>query len=232
MFAPPLQPDLAIDADALLARRLAVLGELVEIGMEVARGLRDEVRTLSDAPDAPRAGSSHDLALTFARVARAIRQTLALEARLVQEHQTGVKAARRAAETARQDAVHAERAQRSFAVCRAVDDMIGEVPDDPDEDERLHDIVDEYLPGSAVRPLSAVIADIAAALGITPDWSLWADQDWAQDEAQRQLSGSPYAAGFKPPDEIDPEPSTRPTEWPELGGIYDRKPGPDPGASP
>ena len=43
-------------------------------------------------------------------------------------------------------------------------------------------------------PASALIARICADLGIEPDWSLWEDEDWAVQETQDRVRGSPFAA--------------------------------------
>jgi len=42
------------------------------------------------------------------------------------------------------------------------------------------------------RPISAVVAQICADLGLTPDWRLWAKEDWALDEAEA-VPDSPFA---------------------------------------
>jgi hypothetical protein len=54
---------------------------------------------------------------------------------------------------------------------------------------------------------------------VTPDWSLWEDEDWAIEEAAAQPRGSPYATrdpdpgsgdpGGDPPDTPPPEPPRR-----------------------
>jgi hypothetical protein len=46
--------------------------------------------------------------------------------------------------------------------------------------------------GFADRPASAVIAQVCAELGLTPDWRLWAKEAWALEEADT-LPGSPFA---------------------------------------
>src|ERR1700751_1250440 len=67
---------------ARAARRLQMLSELAGIGMEIARALQRRMPgAMGSGPEAASAGDSA-LGLPFARVARAVRQTLALEDRL------------------------------------------------------------------------------------------------------------------------------------------------------
>ena len=46
--------------------------------------------------------------------------------------------------------------------------------------------------GFSAMPVGAVVARICNALGFTPDWDDWADQEWARDEAALEMEGSPY----------------------------------------
>ena len=63
-----------------------MLRELADIGMEMARALQGEVRARAEAVEDAESGeppqSVAELGLAFSRVSRAVRQTLALEARL------------------------------------------------------------------------------------------------------------------------------------------------------
>ena len=73
------EPMPAETADERVARQMGMMAELAEIGMEMARELRD--RVVAGAPIGP--GES-DPMLAYSRLARAIRLTLALEARLAE----------------------------------------------------------------------------------------------------------------------------------------------------
>ena len=64
--------------DADLAYQRETLRELTDIGMDLAQALRREV---VDAPEGSRPMSGGDVALSFSRIARAVRLTLALDAR-------------------------------------------------------------------------------------------------------------------------------------------------------
>src|SRR4051812_21121335 len=69
-----LVPDLAA-AVTRTRRLMALLHELTDTGMELARALRRELMA---------GGSASDLELRFCRIAKAVRQLIALEARLDQ----------------------------------------------------------------------------------------------------------------------------------------------------
>ena len=94
------------------------LEELTEIGMQLVRAVRDQ------ALDAPPERAA-ELALTFSRVARAIRQTVALEARLARDAETQAQDAadrrERRAVGERFDLIQRRKAQVRDAVERAIE---------------------------------------------------------------------------------------------------------------
>jgi hypothetical protein len=183
-------------------RHLRLLRELADIGMEMARAVRAQAVTQAAerdvnaaAPVAAARFAGADLGLVFSRIARAVRQTLALEARLAEE---GLKAraehaARRAGEA------RARAAQRKREVRNCVSDAI-QVDAPPGDVEALLDELDErlgdpdYAGDFADRPIGELIASICRDLGITPDWGLWEDEDWAIEAAAARPPGSPYTA--------------------------------------
>src|SRR5579872_3557516 len=135
-WGPPREPDDDLDdaeedaAKLRAAERFAMLRELAETGMEMARALRLEARAVVEAEpvggEPPR--SVADLVLAFSRVARAVRQTLALETRL----ETGLEQARQA----KASSDHMSRSQFEGAAAR-VRDMIARIAglDDEDDDQ-------------------------------------------------------------------------------------------------
>jgi hypothetical protein len=193
-------------------RHLRMLEELAEIGMDLARAVRQ--RALGAAAAEPAddiQGIGGDLGLVFSRVARAVRQTLALEARIEDDRRMREDRAA-AAEIRRVSAIewdHKDR--RRTLVTRAVEQMI-ETEAETDEnraedlladlDERLED--GELDADLAQHPISEIIARICRDLGITPDWSLWANEPWAIEEAETAAPGSPFAAGSRPVPPSDP----------------------------
>jgi len=188
------------------------------VGRRVARLQAVEIEAGGES-DA--AGELNALGMSLNRVTRAVRLTMTLEARVraarrarllgLETERAQVAARAAEAEAKRVDA-------RARLVCQAVEDTVkldilrrngedasaldGEAIeyDEPEEDE-----IDEAIwaaerlllkgkayAGFADRPVSAVVAQVCADLGLTPDWSVWADEDWAIEEAEA-LPGSPFA---------------------------------------
>jgi len=227
----PRDPDGPVEpcaAEVRQARQLAVLQELAEIGMQMARALRDEAlaRAEAEAPAEPAPRSrfgAADPALQFSRIAKAVRQTLALETRVAegiatarQAHEQRTVGAARLALDDRQDDI------RGFVV-QAIESEADrrELPEK--EVERLTDELDERLEDGgydealADGPIAELVARICFDLGLTPDWRIW-DEDWAvqyikdhtPDDigAERWLSEyPPVGGGADPPDDPDPDSS-------------------------
>lgn len=196
-----LMSDADAPTDQTRARqRLAMLRELAEIGMRLAR----DVERQAEEPQASRM----ELGLVFVRIARAVRQTLALEARMQEALATDV----RKAEVRRAEDVRAAVVQRAKVLRRTVTQAIEADADDADIDhlayeleERLADRQDDtdFLD----RPVSELIARICKTLGVTPDWSLWEDEAWTKEEAVAQAA---------PPAAIPPDPPPEPV----MAGTY------------
>ena len=196
----PPAPDLSDEARARGAARLAVLAELAEIGMVLARDLRRQAEAAAEAGQEPPA----DLGLKFARIARAVRQTLALEARLEEAGalaaaQAAGRAQRQAAAqrehqaAARRDEGEARRYQAGAAVERLFD------PCDDEAFERLENALCDWMLDAdaddlADKSVAEIVLAICRDLEITPDWSLWADEPWAQ-AAEGAARGSPASTG-------------------------------------
>ncbi len=203
-----------------------MLAELGDIGMELARDLRPS------APDADRAGAGQnadpgveqrvDAALAYTRVARAVRQTVALAARLTAE----------ARERGRQDVLDeatrsaAERRrtkQKKERVRRLVEDAISADTDAGDAeglrldlDERLDDpeIEDEL----GRRPIGVVVLRICRDLGVDVDLRHFSDAELGFDIA---LAGQ--AGGSVPSGEVGAEGVTvTPTPGPSPQGREER----------
>ena len=154
-------------------RHLRVLQELTDIGMELARAVK--ARALD--PEADPAGAA-ELVLTFSRVARAVRQTVALEARIDRDRQAAAveRAERRVRETL--DRALRCKARVRDLVERAIDsEASGGAAEDLllDLDERLEDADD--LAVFADRPVAEIVAHICRDLGVAPPPNLWDDAD-------------------------------------------------------
>jgi hypothetical protein len=168
-------------------QRLAMLRELSEIGMRLARGVERQAETPETA--------SGDLGLAFSRIARAVRQTLALEARLEGEREACVQEERAMRDQQLARAARSSVERRSKLVRRAVGQAI-ESDAEENDFEQLFDDLDERLGDREDdddfldRPVSELVARICKDLGVAVDWSLWEDEGWALAEA---------AARAKPP---------------------------------
>ncbi len=203
------QPDLDAQAEAAktarAGRRLERLEELAAIGMRFARALEREARAFERAetgagdgvetpaepqgPLTPEAAAKRigDLGLAFSRVARAVRQTLALEARLdaPPRPDKAVETAReieaRLREEAAAESVGAaerirERLRRIAEACDAEEVERAEILADPDD----NDDDDEVLG----RSPEAVIAGVRRDLGLAVAFEAGA----GSFEARRRLA--------------------------------------------
>lgn len=208
--AEPISADPSSDR---AERRLRILQELAEIGMDLARAVRTRALAADADPSA-----AVDLGLSFSRIARAVRQTVALEARLEQDRQAAAaERAERQARDAREQA-DKHKARIRGLVERAIDaEASGEAAEDllGDLDERLEDADD--LAGFADRPVAEIVQHICRELDVTPPPALW-------DEAEWGLAGG----GAKGPLHISSAPEAEPgtgraeTAWPDPTAGPDR----------
>jgi hypothetical protein len=228
----PSQFEIEPDAEARAARRIAVAHRLVEMGLEVAEAVqRRALAQLADEAagedandgegatcEAPR-GRRVDPVAAVERVARTVRLSLALAARLDSDEpvrrarvRSNAAAERDAEAEARKRAREAEQAAerarerlREDKVLEVLETTLkasgldgGEVCEHVVEiEDRMAEALSEreweydYLR----RPVGAVIARLCEDYGLEPDWSLWAAEAWAVEEAATNAEGSPYAAG-------------------------------------
>jgi hypothetical protein len=147
-----------------------------------------------------------DIASKFARVARAVRQTIFLESRLGEEDRR-----RRAAQAPQTNALdppwwiklridraegQRQNADRKLEITRVVQRAIDRAPD-PRERERLEDELSYRLEVDFQedRQLSnaQLIAAICRDLGLSADWASFAEKDWrwAAPETREALIASP-----------------------------------------
>ncbi|HWF01430.1 MAG TPA: hypothetical protein VG248_16640 [Caulobacteraceae bacterium] len=184
--------------------RLAMLRELAELGMALTRELTRRTLESPEAPEggpaadanpkgAPRTipGPRHDPAESFARLSRAVRLTLALEAKAEEELSaliTGVKDRAAASPPAANDGgFPSGRLPRDYPsahrnkVRDAIFDVINrEVTDIYPAQETLDLLYERLIEGERYdafvhRPLKEAVAAICDDLGLHPDWSRWTD---------------------------------------------------------
>ncbi|HVJ52904.1 MAG TPA: hypothetical protein VM689_10600 [Aliidongia sp.] len=213
-------------------RHLRLLKDLAEIGMNIARAVERQALERAAAEPA-QAEPATDIGLTFQRVAKAIRQTVALEAKLAADRDEGL---RRAAETEaaraegrRRDARRARLYQRRRDVARAVRKAIDNTEYRDKEDlladlaERLED--EDIEADLHDRPLSEIILQICKDLGIDGDWRLWEGEAWEHEEWEAKAAAWRAKQSAEAP---PPPPESRGTvRWIFGAGIV-RPPGDDP----
>jgi hypothetical protein len=166
----------------MLDRQLQVLGRLAEAGMEMIEALVDQAK-------GGEAVVQGDVAMAYNRVARAVRQTIMLQSKLIealQEHETG-RAGRKAA----------ARASAAAIVRGVIDD---ERTSDAERAERLaaeaaERLREEDFGDLLVRPFGEAVADIVRDLGLSPDWLALAEHCAVAEAA---LAGKPGAAPEEP----------------------------------
>jgi len=199
-------------AAAEIGWKLGMLREIAEMGMEMARDVRDQAMAQPapepPVPEPPPTKAARDpdaLARAFARLTRAVRMTIALHTKLEEDHrrqsaENAADRARRAAEARDRHRAY-QRAKVKRVIDATLDDAAGADDDgeDCDERERLEDEwrerlldFDDYALGGQ-RSVGEIIARICRDLGVTPDWARWVDADWARDEMAAKPPGSPYA---------------------------------------
>jgi phosphoglycolate phosphatase-like HAD superfamily hydrolase len=145
-------------------RQERILAELSELGLALARDLQARALAADDTAEAS------ELGLAFHRVARSVRQTLALQSRLERDRQRAEREDRADVQRAETARAERRRAQVKFAVERCV---FSEA--DGSEAERLLDELDDRLEEDTLSdafagddPIEAHIARICADLGVEP----------------------------------------------------------------
>ena len=230
--APSGAADAAGEARAVIVRQLQVLGELAELGLDIARAVARQAAPQTAPETAPETAPDAtgvvqvvkgDLSLAYARVARAVRLTIALQSRLLQDLQALDEASERHLRGGRSNAGRERKARIRRILDRVID---AEVGDDAEGDrlaqearERLEQ--DDIYGDVLARPVGEIVAMICRDLGLSPDWIRLAEEAWAQDEIASGQAGSPFIppAGRRPepmgPDvAADPRPPAPPTRPP------------------
>jgi len=170
-------------ARPLVDRQLAILGRLAEVGLEIAVALEAQAK-------GGEAVVEGDVALAYDRVARAVRQTIMLQSRLIEALQDrGAAAAGRKA---------AARASAVRIVRGVIDD---ERTNDDERTERLaaqaaERLREEDFGDLLTRPFAEAVAGICRDLGLAPDWLALAEDCFAAEAA---LTGEAAAAPAEEP---------------------------------
>jgi hypothetical protein len=177
---------------AVIVRQLEILGELAELGLDIARAIARQAT--SEAPGAVQVVKG-DVSLAYVRVARAVRLTLALRSRLLQDLQAWDEVAERHLRGGRGNAARARKARIGRILDRVIDAEAG----DDAEGDRLAEEARERLEHDDIygdvlaRPVGELVAMICRDLGLSPDWIGLAEEAWAQDEIEGGQAGSPFS---------------------------------------
>ena len=194
-----------------------MLAELAEIGMDLARHVRLQALGLAEAgagdcwggaaaalPEAApsrvnaRGELGADLGLVFSRVARAVRQTVALEARLASDAlaQSQGREQREAAAEARLAASERARVRKQKDRVRGLVEAAISAEAEGRDGENLRLDLDERLEDPDVeaelgwRPIGVIVAAICDDLGIKADLSHFTDAELGFDFAAMRPGGA------------------------------------------
>lgn len=207
------------DAPETTQRHARVLAELAELGMAIARDVQAEVLSAETPEEKARA------AAVFPQVARAVRQTVALEAKLLRDlarheredrQDADREIARRIRQRKARVRLHMER-----AICEASAPDYDE--DGPPEVvtmrlEDLRDRLDDDVLDAdfAFRPFHEVIEALHRSLGLPPPMDLPAEEDEDDPDGDDPDDDDPEARAEHEPEvpELDPAPPL-PRTWPD-----------------
>jgi|SRR5580658_2019848 hypothetical protein len=170
-----------------------------------------------------------DIGVIFERISRAVRRCWVLEEHFFEQGRVRQEKAWAAGRTRRKEAAdpapfneaepgtadESRRQRRKRAeVGRVVEEAIADHPGSEETRESIRNDLRERLDDEegfedfiGDRPLGAIIAAICKDLGVAVDWSLWAEEDWAVEEARTKPPGSPYA-DYRPDCRPDPRPDS------------------------
>ncbi|WP_374574847.1 hypothetical protein [Phenylobacterium sp.] len=166
------------DAADIADRQGRILGELADMGLEIARDLKDRALKAASREEA------EGLALAFHRISRSIRQSLALEVKLAKDRCEAARLQR----IDRDRRTQARKAQVRAAVGRLI-----WTEHEPAEAERLTEDLDGFLAEDALfeaflrAPLDDLVARLAQDLGLPANDP--------REDAPSTPSGSPSPAG-------------------------------------
>ncbi len=196
------------------ALRMAALEAIIGDGLTILDEIKRRALRTPQEIDEEKKAEPADLGLTFDRISRAVRLTVAQHERL--EVEAGKSAEQRQAEAAARAAAEAQRLARAQnapspealarkreqdrklrlverAVKRAIDDYAEEYEDREELAEDLAERLKEHEDLGLDRPIGAVVAAICRAMRLPFDLALWEDEPWALSETTEKAKGSPYA---------------------------------------
>ncbi len=191
-------PD-AIDARAAdaAARHQAMLAELSGISMDLARDMGRRALEAQDGDEAAALGAC------FAKLARTVRQTIALETQVLQERSVAELAAAEAKRLEREKRALANKAVVQSAVRWLISNQMrsGKTRNGLDADDMRERLEHEDLSDLAYgdKPVGELIDMICKDLRLNIHWPSWRWKSWAREELEQRPPGSPFANGVPPP---------------------------------
>jgi hypothetical protein len=201
----------------LMARRLAMLGEIAEVGMTMMRSLAAAAAAPAESAEiaeTAKSGSQPRPAADYDRLARSVRLTLRFEAETAQalcdvvSGEARAKAARETRRREREEAAAEERRKEvrsevEWRVRAAAEAEITEDTELDDLDEALEERLDhdEAYQDLEDRPLREVVEALCRDLDLAPDFSDWTDDDFAlpEDRVAPRPRGSPFERPSRKP---------------------------------
>jgi hypothetical protein len=187
---------------ALALKQIQRLDRLAEMAMEQAEAIHAEVMDpVPDEPGKPDPAETRARVMAanaaFQRQARVVAQITAVQSRIARVLYGPQQAAPTTPQA--QTAEDVRKQWRKRRVDCIVEEAIAQCePGNPlplvfKLKDRLRGLDPDLDPDFQDRPLGATVALICRGLGLKPDWSQWAGEDWALAEARDRASGSPYA---------------------------------------
>jgi hypothetical protein len=194
-----------------------ILRRLAELSMEMAEILLERARTQAPAAEGAAPIVQGDPGLALTRVARSVRQTVSLHARLTEDLAGRRKAAaaeagqaaakvRADAEERAREAYDSRRQTRAYEIEASVAQAIEIHTDDPVEVARLNEDLKDRLEACELdeggptdlcaRPLGETIARLCHQLGLDPDWSRWDGEAWV---VKRPCAPPPWSPPYPVP---------------------------------
>lgn len=189
--------DLSASIIVEAGRRLRMLKEISEIGMDLLRALQRQVLTAE--PHTENATSVADPAGAFAKLSRAVRLTLNFEIRAgetlraLHVGETAAREERRVERKRREDEAEDEKsAMTRDRIYDRVATVIDREAKTDDERWDLFDALKERLDMDCAyedmedRPLNETVARLCNDLRLDPDWTRWTGDDWAAEYQLRR----------------------------------------------
>jgi hypothetical protein len=201
-----------------------MLEELAGIGLDIARSLQviAEAQAAQAVAEPGEAPIGIDPGLSFSRVSRAVRLTLALKAQLMEGAPERDRQEREAVQERKIAA--ARKHHRKIEVGRAVEMVIADDAErgEGGNPEQLRADLRERLDEADIDDdlgkleISEIVERICRDLRIEPDWKLWREEAWfieegfvleddddEDDAAEEPIDAEPAANGCDPPDSED-----------------------------